>query len=181
MTRRRGSFFDPTSHRGTPPEALDQLLTALSTLSPRDAGLIKLRWGLEDGEPKTLDEIGLTYGVTRARVRQLIDAAIRKLQDPTLLEALRPFTSDDFARVPAATREQKLGIHTTEEQLVYCSKHRGWFAPEEARRNSRRTCDNCQCLVPAQSNGRRRRYCSSACRQEAYRKRRATEAENRAR
>src|SRR2546423_2240569 len=101
MARRHGAFQDPTSHRGTPPEALDQLLLALRTLSEREAGLLKLRWGLFDHQPRTLDEMGQVYGITRERVRQILDAAMRKLQDPERSEHLRPYTSEDFARISA--------------------------------------------------------------------------------
>ncbi|WP_347017832.1 RNA polymerase sigma factor, partial [Bifidobacterium dentium] len=49
----------------------EQFKQVLETLSPREAGVIKMRYGLEDGQPKTLDDIGRVYGVTRERIRQI--------------------------------------------------------------------------------------------------------------
>ena len=55
----------------------------LETLSPREAGVIKMRYGLEDGQPKTLDDIGRVYGVTRERIRQIESKTMSKLRHPS--------------------------------------------------------------------------------------------------
>jgi RNA polymerase primary sigma factor len=61
----------------------EDLLDALGTLSQREREVIKLRFGLEDGEEKTLEQIGQQFGVTRERIRQLEAKALRKLRHPS--------------------------------------------------------------------------------------------------
>ncbi|GAA3442478.1 RNA polymerase sigma factor [Planomonospora venezuelensis] len=65
-----------------------QLDAVLRTLTEREAGVISLRFGLEDGETKTLDEIGRRFGVTRERIRQIESAGMRKLRHPSRSRAL---------------------------------------------------------------------------------------------
>lgn len=60
----------------------EQFKQVLETLSPREAGVIKMRYGLEDGQPKTLDDIGRVYGVTRERIRQIESKTMSKLRHP---------------------------------------------------------------------------------------------------
>ena len=69
----------------------EQFKQVLETLSPREAGVIKMRYGLEDGQPKTLDDIGRVYGVTRERIRQIESKALRKLRHPSRSQTLRDF------------------------------------------------------------------------------------------
>ena len=69
----------------------EQFRQVLETLSPREAGVIKMRYGLEDGQPKTLDDIGRVYGVTRERIRQIEAKALRILRHPCLSRKLRDF------------------------------------------------------------------------------------------
>ena len=69
----------------------EQFRQVLETLSPREAGVIKMRYGLEDGQPKTLDDIGRVYGVTRERIRQIEAKALRKLKNPNRCKRLRDF------------------------------------------------------------------------------------------
>ena len=61
----------------------EQFKQVLETLSPREAGVIKMRYGLEDGQPKTLDDIGRVYGVTRERIRQIESKTMSKLRHPS--------------------------------------------------------------------------------------------------
>ena len=63
----------------------DQLQSVLATLSEREAGVVRLRFGLTDGQPRTLDEIGQVYGVTRERIRQIESKTMSKLRHPTPL------------------------------------------------------------------------------------------------
>ena len=63
----------------------DQLQSVLQTLSEREAGVVKLRFGLTDGQPRTLDEIGQVYGVTRERIRQIESKTMSKLRHPVPL------------------------------------------------------------------------------------------------
>jgi RNA polymerase primary sigma factor len=69
----------------------EQLLSVLDTLSEREAGVISLRFGLTDGQPKTLDEIGKVYGVTRERIRQIESKTMSKLRHPSRSQVLRDF------------------------------------------------------------------------------------------
>ena len=69
----------------------EQFRQVLETLSPREAGVIKMRYGLEDGQPKTLDDIGRVYGVTRERIRQIEAKALRKLRNPVRSKRIRDF------------------------------------------------------------------------------------------
>lgn len=69
----------------------EQFRQVLETLSPREAGVIKMRYGLEDGQPKTLDDIGRVYGVTRERIRQIESKTMSKLRHPSRSQTLRDF------------------------------------------------------------------------------------------
>jgi RNA polymerase primary sigma factor len=69
----------------------EQLHSVLDTLSEREAGVVSMRFGLTDGQPKTLDEIGKVYGVTRERIRQIESKAMSKLRHPSRSQALRDY------------------------------------------------------------------------------------------
>jgi RNA polymerase primary sigma factor len=69
----------------------DQLTSVLQTLSEREAGVVKLRFGLTDGQPRTLDEIGQVYGVTRERIRQIESKTMSKLRHPSRSQVLRDY------------------------------------------------------------------------------------------
>ena len=67
----------------------DWLQSALGTLSDREVGIIQLRLGLADGQPRTLDHIGHIYGITRERIRQIETNAMAKLRHPSRSQRLR--------------------------------------------------------------------------------------------
>ena len=69
----------------------DQLQEVLLTLSEREAGIVRLRFGLTDGRPRTLDEIGQVYGVTRERIRQIESKTMSKLRHPSRSQVLRDY------------------------------------------------------------------------------------------
>ena len=69
----------------------EQLHAVLDTLSEREAGVVGMRFGLTDGQPKTLDEIGKVYGVTRERIRQIESKTMSKLRHPTRSQVLRDY------------------------------------------------------------------------------------------
>ncbi|WP_072687700.1 RNA polymerase sigma factor [Rhodococcus marinonascens] len=69
----------------------DQLQQVLDTLSEREAGVVRLRFGLTDGQPRTLDEIGQVYGVTRERIRQIESKTMSKLRHPSRSQVLRDY------------------------------------------------------------------------------------------
>ena len=73
----------------------EQLHSVLDTLSEREAGVVSMRFGLTDGQPKTLDEIGKVYGVTRERIRQIESKTMSKLRHPS--------RSPGAARLPRLT------------------------------------------------------------------------------
>ncbi len=69
----------------------EQLHSVLDTLSEREAGVVAMRFGLTDGQPKTLDEIGKVYGVTRERIRQIESKTLSKLRHPSRSQVLRDY------------------------------------------------------------------------------------------
>lgn len=69
----------------------EQLNDVLDTLSEREAGVVSMRFGLTDGQPKTLDEIGKVYGVTRERIRQIESKTMSKLRHPSRSQVLRDY------------------------------------------------------------------------------------------
>lgn len=69
----------------------DQLRVILETLTEREAGIVRMRFGLNDGQPRTLDEIGQVFGVTRERIRQIESRTMSKLRHPARSQSLRDF------------------------------------------------------------------------------------------
>jgi RNA polymerase primary sigma factor len=69
----------------------EQLHSVLDTLSEREAGVVSMRFGVTDGQPKTLDEIGKVYGVTRERIRQIESKTMSKLRHPSRSQLLRDY------------------------------------------------------------------------------------------
>jgi len=69
----------------------DQLHSILATLSGREAGIVRLRFGLADGQPRTLEEISRIYGITRERIRQIENKTMAKLRHPSRSEPLRDY------------------------------------------------------------------------------------------
>ncbi len=67
----------------------------LSTLTPRENEVIRRRYGLDDGKPKTLEEVGKEFNVTRERIRQIEAKALRKLRNPMRAKKLRDFVDTD--------------------------------------------------------------------------------------
>ena len=67
-----------------------EVARALGALSPREESVIRLRFGIGQGEPMTLEEVGRTLGVTRERIRQIEEKALMKLRAPEFLQILRP-------------------------------------------------------------------------------------------
>jgi RNA polymerase primary sigma factor len=68
-----------------------QLQSVLATLNEREAGVVRLRFGLTDGRPRTLDEIGRVYGVSRERIRQIEAKSMSKLRHPARSQTLRDY------------------------------------------------------------------------------------------
>lgn len=69
----------------------EQLNEVLNTLTPREAQVLRLRFGLEDGRPRTLEEVGKVFNITRERIRQIEAKALRKLRHPSRSKRLRDY------------------------------------------------------------------------------------------
>jgi RNA polymerase primary sigma factor len=69
----------------------EQLLGVLDTLTPREEKVIRLRYGIDDGKPRTLEEVGREFNVTRERIRQIEAKALRKLRHPSRSKKLKDF------------------------------------------------------------------------------------------
>mgnify|MGYP000803908140 CR=1 FL=1 len=69
----------------------DELMDVLSTLTPREEKVLKLRFGIEDGRTRTLEEVGKEFNVTRERIRQIEAKALRKLRHPSRSKKLKDF------------------------------------------------------------------------------------------
>jgi len=93
-----GSFIED-EESPPPPEAADhgllreQLEAVLSTLTPRQARILRLRFGLHDGHSYTLEEVGRKFGVTRERIRQIEAQALRRLRHPSRSRLLKDYLS----------------------------------------------------------------------------------------
>lgn len=72
----------------------EQLLAAIDTLTPREQKVIRLRYGLDDSHPRTLEEVGKEFNVTRERIRQIEAKALRKLRNPNRCKKLKGFCDD---------------------------------------------------------------------------------------
>ena len=68
-----------------------RLMDVLSTLTPREEKVLKLRFGIEDGRTRTLEEVGKEFNVTRERIRQIEAKALRKLRHPSRSKKLKDF------------------------------------------------------------------------------------------
>jgi RNA polymerase primary sigma factor len=69
----------------------EQMEKVLNTLAPRERDVIKMRFGFDDGQPKTLEEVGREFNVTRERIRQIESKALRKLRHPTRAKEIESF------------------------------------------------------------------------------------------
>lgn len=69
----------------------DQLMEVIKSLTEREQKVILLRFGLEDGKPRTLEEVGKVFGITRERIRQIEAKALRKLRNPSKVKRLKDF------------------------------------------------------------------------------------------
>ena len=91
--------FIPDEDASEPSEAAsfsllkEQLMAVLATLTPREEKVLRLRFGIEDGRTRTLEEVGKEFNVTRERIRQIEAKALRKLRHPSRSKKLRDFLS----------------------------------------------------------------------------------------
>ena len=83
--------FSCTFDLGNSLEKKEQLSEVLDTLTPREEKVLRLRFGLEDGRSRTLEEVGKEFNVTRERIRQIEAKALRKLRHPSRSKKLKDF------------------------------------------------------------------------------------------
>ncbi len=110
----------------------EQLESVLETLSEREAGVIRMRFGLQDGQQKTLDEIGKVYGVTRERIRQIESKTMSKLRHP----AGRRCCATTWSRSPP-----RAGAHAVRRPTAQRSLQRGADVDAASRRGGERPID----------------------------------------
>ena len=72
----------------------EELSSVLETLTEREEKVLKLRFGLDDGQCRTLEEVGQIFGVTRERIRQIEAKALRKMRHPSRSKKLKDFLTD---------------------------------------------------------------------------------------
>ena len=91
-----GDFIED-DHAITPSDSVsftilkEQLLGVLDTLTPREEKVLRLRYGIDDGKPRTLEEVGKEFNVTRERIRQIEAKALRKLRHPSRSKRLKDY------------------------------------------------------------------------------------------
>ena len=91
-----GDFIEDTNAASPQDKATftllkEQLVSILDTLTPREEMVLRLRYGIDDGHPRTLEEVGKEFGVTRERIRQIEAKALRKLRHPSRSKKLRDY------------------------------------------------------------------------------------------
>jgi len=157
MSRRRGSPSDPTPRIALGFEGVELLHSILDTFSEREAGVIAMRFGLTDGGPRTLGEIGQIYGISQDRVRQIESLCMSKLRHQSRSRPLGVWDEGelvDIVNTPGAGF-----FHNSTNGLTWCSQcHKVSLITEN----------------DISEGGRPRKYCSNACRQAAYRDRKST-------
>lgn len=89
----------------------------LDTLTPREAKVLRMRYGIETGADLTLEEVGVRFDVTRERIRQIEVKALRKLKHPQRMEALAQFVWPEYIKTTADKRREK--IQATERMIAF--------------------------------------------------------------
>jgi hypothetical protein len=155
---------------------LDQLIAVLATLSEQEAEVIRLRFGLADDVQRTLSEVAEVFEVTPEEIQEIETHVLLKLQHPSRSDVLRDYIDDispsvvhhfrrQYLRKYSSAREFYLSLHSEPQnkQQVFCEKH-GWSI------SGGFSCGECPCALPVFKSGRPSLYCSNACRQAAYRR-----------
>jgi hypothetical protein len=174
VRRRRFNFLDPTARGGTSDEVLHLLFDSLKKLSERERGIVVHRFGLLDGRPRSLDEIGRAHSISRERVRLILSRALSKLEIDS--NRLRVFVGQEI-EISDVARIRVFGEYSANLLApVFCDRH-GWTDPGSDPIVGPVRCGGCPCALGVRATGRPRRYCSDACRQSAYRHRQSGRTE----
>ena len=91
-------MMGPASHDDAEPELLPDVGQVMATLSKQEQEILSLRFGLRDGVELTLEDVGARFNVTRERIRQIVEKALRKLRHPTRLRQLQDFSEISLTR-----------------------------------------------------------------------------------
>ena len=123
----------------------EQLVEVLGTLTEREQKVLRLRFGLDDGRARTLEEVGKEFNVTRERIRQIEAKALRKLRHPSRSRKLKDYLTIVCNRRPGDRRKPagRCGM-------------RSWISagiPDTAEKNSIRHCNGCAKRTPFQGTG----------------------------
>ncbi len=169
MSRRHAASQDPIGRRVLPEEALKLLTQTLYTMSPLEKTMIELRFGLRDGRPRSLVEIGRILGFPQRNMRSIESKVMSKIRHPSRSDHLRGLLDEHLRPIPEHIRTWVLGGTSENRPLVHCDQH-GWSDPGTAA-DAVQVCGNCPCALTPNWQGRPRKYCSDACRQSAYRAR----------
>ena len=172
MTARGRAYRDPTGSRAMSRQSLEAVRDALAHLTDHERNVIVLTFGLLDGNPRPDDEVGLLAAIHPMIVPYVRDYALGRLRDPAVSALLRDRLGEAASqRVPEPVREAVMGTVDEQRERVFCDVH-GWTTPLRAQDQA---CAGCPCrLAYFRELGRPRQYCSDACRQAAYRRRRAS-------
>lgn len=173
MSRSRGRLQDPVARAATAPLVAEALRAMLETVSKREAMIVSLFFGLEDGRPRSFDEIGLMYGVTDSRIEQILRKALSTVRHPSRSRGLLYLDDDGL---PTAVMAFLRGEVKEQRPLLHCHRH-GWIDPDAVPPANYwweltvlpRFCSMCPCPLSTATGGRPANYCDSNCRQAAHR------------
>jgi len=169
MARKRSRpVRDPVAHSVERLAAFNQIDMVLDTLSEREAAVISMRFGMDDGEPKTYDQIGKVFGLTRGTIRQIESKVMSKLRHQS-----RSSVVIDYLDTEGIAPIRRLTDERSRELLQqYVDSYIAKLFRDQELFDKLPPCPQCSKRVPLTDGGRPRIYCSNKCRQEAYRNRR---------
>lgn len=153
MSKKRGPHNDPTARFALTRSGTDQLAAVLDTLSELEANVITMRFGIIDGQPKTLDELALLYGLTARHIHIIETKVLLKLRHPARSNVLAEWDGDQRTGFIDALFGRRSSSGDELTLCAYCRER--WFNAQTG----------------ASTGGRKREYCSGKCRQAAYRAR----------
>ncbi len=172
MSQWGDAYHDPTGDHAVPEEALIYLTSHIEKLSPIEASVIRMRFGLIDGQTRSYGEIAAAHGLEKASDAESIEFWARLKLRRESGEKLRSFRHQELTWIPEHIRARVTGEPSRLPPLILCDKH-GWIDPVGVSPPFYRPCEQCPCFVATNFGrvGRPGKYCSNACRQAASRQR----------